>query len=261
MRYLFVLPMLLGYSFAESQALAVTKEKMEVAVFSEGNWEIRKINDEFNLSQTTAITENGAKLILYKDKTWKYADNKDREAFENIFVNHQKLSKAASADSLVRSQRADGGVYIDKKKWDIYESEHLGFPEYTFVRYDELNIYGSFFCINSKKENIEAIKNEAIGSILNFPNHSTLKKTEYRNVNNLPMFHIGYSKKIDGDHFDYLENYFLTSYGYCRITGSTYSNQLKKNKEEIEKLINGLSKAEQWKRNEQVPVPPPQIYN
>lgn len=257
MKYLFVFSMLLCYSFAESQALALTKEKMEVAVFSEGNWEIRKIKDEFKLSQTTAITENGAKLILYKDKTWKYANIKDREAFENIPVNKQILTKPSSADSLVRSEYADGGVYFNKKKWNAYESDNLRFSEYNFVSSDDSKLYGYFYCINSKKKNIEVIKDEAIGSILNLPNNSTLKSTEYRTVNGLPMFHISYSRKLDTGTFDVLDNYFQTTYGYCHISAYTYSKQFTKNQEELEKLINGLSEAEQWKRYEQYLVPPP----
>lgn len=75
----------------------------------------QKINAEFHLAQTTAITENGTQLILYKDKTWTYANSKDREAFKNIPVNNQLLTKSPSADSLVSSERADGGVYFDKK--------------------------------------------------------------------------------------------------------------------------------------------------
>ncbi|WP_123911918.1 hypothetical protein [Chryseobacterium shigense] len=260
MKYLFVLPMLMCYSFADSQALAITKEKMEVAVFSEGNWEIRKINDEFHLAQITAITENGAHLILYKDKTWTYANSKDREAFKNIPVNKQLITKSPSADSLVSSERADGGVYFDKKKWDAYESDNLRFSEYHFVSSDDSKLYGYFYCINSKKENIEAIKNEAIGSVLNTPNISTLKKTEYRTVNGLPMFHINYSKKLDDGHFDFMDNYFQTSYGYCYVSAYTYSHFFAKKKEDLEKLINGLSKAEKLRRNEQAPVPPPQIY-
>lgn len=260
MKYLFVLPMLMCYSFADSQALAMTKEKMEVAVFAEGNWEIRKISDEFNLPQTTAVTENGAQLILYKDKTWKYANLKDREAFENISINKQLLTKPISADSLVSSERADGGVYFDKKKWEAYESDHLRFSEYNFISSDESKLYGYFYCINAKKENIEAIKNEAIGSVLNTPNISTLKKTEYRTVNGLSMFHISYSKKLEDGNFDFLDNYFQTAYGYCHISAYTYSHLFTKNKEEIEKLINGLSKAEKLRRNEQAIVPPPQIY-
>lgn len=260
MKYLFVLPMLMCSSFADSQALAMTKEKMEVAVFSEGNWEIRKISDEFNLPQTTAVTEHGAKLILYKDKTWKYASLKDREAFENIPINKQFLTKPISADSLVSSERADGGVYFDKKKWEVYESDNLRFSEYNFISSDESKLYGYFYCINAKKENIEAIKNEAIGSVLNTPNISTLKKTEYRTVNALPMFHISYSKKLDDGNFDFLDNYFQTTYGYCHISAYTYSHLFTKNKEDLEKLINGLSKAEKLRRNEQAIVPPPQIY-
>ena len=72
--------------------------------------------------------------------------------------------------------------------------------------------------------------------------------------------HIYYSKKIDSDRFDFLDNYFQTAYGYCHISGYTYSNLVAKNKEEIEKLINGLSKAEQVNKNQQAPVPPPQVY-
>ncbi|WP_291874981.1 hypothetical protein [Chryseobacterium sp.] len=260
MKHLFVLSMLVYSSFAKSQALAMTNEKMEVAVFAEGNWEIRKISDEFNLPQTTAVTENGAQLILYKDKTWKYANLKDREAFKNIAVNKKLFTKPTSADSLVSSERADGGVYLDTKKWKAYESDDIRFSEYQFTGPDASELYGYFYCINSKKENIEAIKNEAIGSILSSPNNSTLKKTEYRTVNGLPMFHMYYSKKIDGDRFDFLDNYFQTAYGYCHISGYTYSNLVAKNKEEIEKLINGLSKAEQVNKNQQAPVPPPQVY-
>lgn len=256
MKYWFALAFLICYSLAESQALAITDEKMEVAVFAEGNWEIRKLNEEFNLSQTNAITENGAKLILYKDRTWKYANSKDREAFENILTNKEVFEKSKSADSLVRSEYADAGVYFDTQKWNVYKSDDLSYSEYDFISTHKSKLYGYFKCLNSPKENIEVLKNEAIGSILHFPNSSTLKKTEYRTVNGLQTFYIYYSRKLDDGNFDYVDQYFQTTYGYCYISGYTYSHQFKKNKVEIEKLINGISKAERLDRSN-IPIEPP----
>lgn len=258
MKYWFALVFLICYSFAGSQALAITDEKMEVTIFAEGNWEIRRLNDEFNVFQTNAITEYGAKLILYKDRTWKYANPKDREAFENILTRKEVFETPKSADSLVRSEYADAGVYFDKQKWNVYASDDLRYSEYDFVHSGKSKLYGYFKCLNSPKENIEVIKNEFIGYILNSPNISILKKAEYRIINGIKMFHMHYSKKLDDGNFDYIDNYFQTTYGYCHISGYTYSNQFTKNKEEIEKLINGISKAERLDRSD-IPVElPPQ---
>jgi hypothetical protein len=90
--------------------------------------------------QINAITETGDEVVLYKDGTWVYVNDKLNTNNE-IPVNPKEFTKGKESGFLVKSTVLDVGIWIDPKNWKFAKATSNEDAEFEFNKKSG-DIYG-----------------------------------------------------------------------------------------------------------------------
>jgi hypothetical protein len=188
------------------------------------------------LAQTSAITAEGAEVILYKDGTWKYLNSDEAESSE-IRTSKTQFQKNREATFQVKSNIISGGIYLNPKKWSFKKSDKA---EYEFQSKQKgRDVYGML--ISERIEiPLESLKEIALENARQAAPDTKIAREEYRVVNGTKVLCMQMDGTIKGIRFSYLGYYYSYANGTLQFITFTAQNLLKEYQSDMEELLNGL---------------------
>jgi len=193
------------------------------------------------IAQINAITDSGDEVYLFDDGTWRYVDNK-LELDNKIAVNETVFLKSENQSFMVKSSKANLGIWIDPKKWSFNKQSNNPDVEYEFSLRDE-DLYGML--ISEKIQiPINSLKKIAYDNAVAAAPDVTIVKEEYRKVNGLELLMLRMEGTIDGIKFAYQGYYYSNESGTIQMVLYTGSNLMDYYSDEVFAFLNGLSEYE-----------------
>jgi len=192
----------------------------------------------FAQAQTKATTENGKKVILYKNKTWLYQSELDALA-KGIKTNSKKYTKSQSASYLLKSKILNVGVWVNPEKWEF--GKHYLSNEFEY-RFKLKGTLVSGFLVTDKtfyplavwrKKGIENTKKI-------IPEYKVIKE-EYRQVNGIKVLCMIIQGSWKGMKQTFFNYYFTNAQGSVEFNLYTSSDEFEQYKKACEELLNGLT--------------------
>jgi hypothetical protein len=195
----------------------------------------------FVKAQMNAVTESGEEVLLYDNGTWKYANKKDDVETE-IKLNDKPFTKDKNSTFVVKSKKANIGVWINPKDWSFTKNAANEDAEFQFQKKGE-DLYGML--VAEKLEiPIEALKNIAIQNAKSVATDIKVVSEEYRNVNGIKVLMMQMAGTIQGMKIVYCGYYYSNDTGTIQLLTYTGENLLKSYHNDIETFLNGLVKLE-----------------
>ncbi len=193
------------------------------------------------LAQSKAVTETGETVLLYNDGTWVYEDQSANDVKE-IALNPEVFTKDEASNFLVKSRKADIGVYLNPKQWSFKKAEANTEAEYEFQHKQE-DIFGML--ISEKLEiPLETMKVIALENGQEVAPDLKIVKQEYRNVNGIKVLLLQMDGTMQGIKFSYYGYYYSNETGTVQLITYTAQNLMASYRPFSETLLNGLVKLE-----------------
>jgi hypothetical protein len=195
----------------------------------------------FVKAQINAVTESGEEVFLYDNGTWKYADEKD-DAEAEIKLNDKPFTKDKNSTFVVKSKKANIGIWINPKDWSFTKSASNEDAEFQFQKKGE-DLYAML--IAEKIEiPLEALKNIALQNAKTASTDIKVVNEEYRNVNGIKVLMMHMAGTVQGMKIVYCGYYYSNDSGTIQLLTYTSENLLKNYHDDIETFLNGLVKLE-----------------
>jgi len=188
-------------------------------------------------AQINAITETGDKVILFKDKTWKYSNDSLNVAIE-ISKNDKLFLKNKESTFLVKSSKSNIGIWINPKNWTFSKAKPDSPSEFKFNN-KNLDVYGMLIAEKIQIP-IETLINIAYQNAMEAASDIKIIEKEYRNVNGLDVVMMKMKGTIQGVKFTYYGYYYSNSEGSFQFLTYTSTNMFKDYENEMSDLLNGL---------------------
>ncbi len=190
-------------------------------------------------AQINAVTSTGDEVFLYQDGTWKYAD-KEVEEEKEIKFNEKKFIKDEKSTFLVKSKKANVGIWINPKIWS-FTRDNAGFDnatEYMF-QLKEGDLYGML--ISEKIEiPIETLKGIALENARMAAPDIEVVEEEYRMVNGVKVLMMQMTGTLQGMKISYYGYYFSNESGTIQFLTYTSQALIDSYKDDIDKILNGF---------------------
>jgi hypothetical protein len=192
-------------------------------------------------AQKTAVTDNGDQVVLYADGTWKAIDT-DSSLQPQIAVNATPFIKSANAQFLVKSSKANVGIWINTKKWTFRKGGVNEDVEYQFAAKGK-DVYGMMIAERIEIP-IESLADIAFQNAQKQSADIYIVKKEYRMVNGKKMLLMQMNGTIKGMKFSYYGYYYSNPRGTVQMVTYTAQNLFQDQLANAEELLNGLALVE-----------------
>lgn len=261
MKSVFHLLFLVCWSALFSQT-AVTNDGRKVMLFEDKTW--KPYPDSLgSFTILEASTAGDQKVILSGNGQWKFMNKKTEGFYENTLISKSRFDFPKTSTSLAQSKRTDAGFYYDPKQWSITEEQHqytLG--EFSLQGIVNKDLQASFGSSPVDRETtLHDIRNSVLTNLLMNPGHYKIRKTEFRTVNGVEMFYIQFHDVDSG--YDIIRNHFITDDLYCAtLSAGSPEKAFITHEKEMQSFINGAVKIKTADKlveiiNVQAPLPPP----
>ena len=189
-------------------------------------------------AQMNAVTENGDEVLLYKNNTWKYSNDSLNVAIE-ILKNDKLFIKDKKSSFLVKSSKANVGVWINPKNWNFTKAKPDSPSDFSF-NHKELDIYGMLVAEKTEIP-VESLIDIAYENGLEAAPDIKIVKKEYRNVNGLEVIMMKMKGTIQGIKFIYYGYYYSNSEGAFQFLTYTSQNLFNEYENDMINLLNGFT--------------------
>ena len=194
-------------------------------------------SSSFCFAQIKAVTETGDEVILFEDGTWKYADTSKKNNIA-ITTNSKTFTKSNNATFLLKSTKANFGVWLDTKKWQFNKGENNEDAEYE-LSFKGKDLY-AMMIIEKVEIPLESLANIAFDNAKKVSTDIKLIKKEYRMVNNKKMLFMQMNGTMQGVKFSYYGYYYSQENGSIQFVTYTSQNLIAQYANDAEELLNGL---------------------
>jgi len=191
-----------------------------------------------SFAQLNAVTENGDEVLLYKNNTWKYANDSLTAAIE-MTRNDKLFTKDNTSSFLVKSSKTNIGVWMNPKDWNFTKETSGGPSEFSF-NHKELDIYGMLI-VEKAEIPVESLIDIAYNNAIEVAPDIKLVEKEYRSVNGQEVVMMKMKGTIQGIKFIYYGYYYSNSEGAYQFLTYTSQNLFNEYEEDMLKLLNGFS--------------------
>jgi len=192
-------------------------------------------------AQKKAVTDNGDQVVLYADGTWKAIDT-DSSLEPQISVNAKPFIKSDKSKFLVKSSRANVGVWIDAKKWTFKKGGVNDEVEYHFAAKGN-EVFGMML-VERIEIPIETLAQAAFQNAQEESADIYIVKQEYRMVNGKKMLLMQMNGTVKGIKFSYYGYYYSNPGGTVQMVAYTSQNLFQDQLANAEELLNGLALIE-----------------
>jgi hypothetical protein len=198
-------------------------------------------NIDSNCQKKAIITDTGEEVELNDDGTWKYIYD---DPSGSVKLDTVILSRPKDSDFLVKSNKLDIGIWLNKKKWSYSENknEEESPAEFNFKLIGE-DAYGMIIVerIGIPMDNLLEI---ALNNARNAASDIRVVKKECRQVNGSIVYYMQMEGTIQGIDFVYLGYYRSDKNGSIQFLTYTAQNLLKEYQKDMEELLNGFVNLE-----------------
>ena len=178
-----------------------------------------------------AITEDGKKILLWPDGTWKYAPSAETAKQATSL----EFKKAAAATEVLSLNKGAASESYDPNVWTIAKQEN---PKVTF-HHKSGDIYGMVIAERLEMSS-EGLKELALGNARKIATSLTVVKDEKRVVNGTEVTYMQFELTMQGITFIFEGNYYAGPSGTIQVVTWTSKNLFPEYKEEMEHFMNGL---------------------
>jgi hypothetical protein len=187
--------------------------------------------------QKAVITNTGEEVELYGDGTWKYVHS---DTTGSVKLDTVILSKPKQSDYLVKSEKLDVGIWLNKKKWSYSKNEkdEESPAEYSFTLTGE-DAYGMIITERIPIP-IESLLNIAIQNAQSAASNTRVVKDECRQINGTLVHYMQMEGTIQDIEFVYLGYYYSNENGCVQFLTYTAKSLLKEYQKDMEDLLNGF---------------------
>jgi hypothetical protein len=193
-------------------------------------------------AQIKAVTETGDEVFLYQDGTWKYLAETGATDESESKTNETVFTRDKASTFLIKSKRANVGVWINTKIWSFTNNSTNEDAEIQFEKRTG-DIYAML--ITEKIQiPLESFKSIALQNAKNAAPDIKIIKDEYRNVNGKKVLMLQMSGTVQGIKVVYFGYYYSSEKGTTQLISYTGENLFKAHMTEMEVLLNGLVETE-----------------
>ena len=193
-------------------------------------------------AQIKAVTETGDEVFLYQDGTWKYLAETGATDESESKTNETVFTRDKASTFLIKSKRANVGVWINTKIWSFTNNSTNEDAEIQFEKRTG-DIYAML--ITEKIQiPLESFKSIALQNAKNAAHDIKIIKDEYRNVNGKKVLMLQMSGTVQGIKVVYFGYYYSSEKGTTQLISYTGENLFKAHMTEMEVLLNGLVETE-----------------
>jgi hypothetical protein len=187
-----------------------------------------------SFGQQYATTDNGKRVKLNEDGTWKY-EVRETPVKESELKTYTKPSQATK---LVQSAKNNFAFWYDASKWTIDKKTDNDAAEFSLSIKGE---DGYAMLISERLEiDLASLKDVAISNAREEDPNMSLDKEEYRMVNGIKVLHLQMSGKMSGVKFTYIGYYCSNEKGTVQFVCYTGTSLLPDYQKDFENLLNGL---------------------
>lgn len=189
------------------------------------------------MAQIKAVTETGEEVILFKDGTWIYQNEKDSMAKE-IPLSPKKYKKNQANSFLLKSSIFNVGFWINPKQWSFKKANNNEDSEYE-LSFKKGDLYGMI--ITEKVEiPLETMKLIALENGRAVSPDLRIVKEEYRMVNGIKVLFLQMNGTTQGIKFSYYGYYYSNENGTVQFITYTSQNLMKEYTDDCKDLLNGI---------------------
>jgi len=192
-------------------------------------------------AQKKAVTDNGDQVVLYADGTWKAIDT-DSSSQPQISVNATPFTKSGNSTFLVKSNKANVGVWINAKKWNFKKGGANDDVEYQFSAKGK-DVFGMMIAERIEIP-IESLAQIALQNAQKQSADIYIVKQEYRMVNGKKVLLMQMNGTVKGIKFSYYGYYYSNPGGTVQMVTYTSQNLFQDQVANAEELLNGLALVE-----------------
>ncbi len=190
-------------------------------------------------AQIYATTDEGLRVQLNEDGTWKYLERDTTSIV--ITTNPQPFLKPGTSIAQKKSVENSMSIYYNPVKWKLVAKKNNEDAEFEF---DLIKGDGYAMMITEKIEiPLDNLKNIAFETLSENAPDAKIDKAEYRTVNGLKVLHVEMSGTMQGIKFVYYGYYFSNEKGTTQLVCYTAKNLLKDYKIDFDDLLNGLAEV------------------
>ncbi len=192
-------------------------------------------------AQKTAITDQGDQIVLYADGTWKPIET-DSLSQPQIVMHPTPFKKSGNSTFLVKSNKANVGVWINSKKWSFRKGGGNDDIEYQFAAKGK-DVYGMMIAERIEIP-IESLAQIAFQNAQKQSADIYIVKREFRMVNGKKVLLMQMNGTIQGIKFSYYGYYYSNPGGTVQMVTYTSQNLFQDQLAYAEELLNGLTLVE-----------------
>ena len=187
-------------------------------------------------SQTNAITEFGDNIILYDNGTWEF---KEIRSLSETRKNPKTFNKPNASSFLLKSKKANIGIWLNNKKWGFEKATNNVDAEYEF-NFKNGDVY-AMAIIEEVEIPLETLSSIALETLIEASPNARIINKEYRNVNGLEVLFMRMDGTIEGIDFSYFGYYFSNKSGTIQLITYSSKNVIDKYKNQCEEFLNGIT--------------------
>lgn len=189
-------------------------------------------------AQIGATTDNGKRVILNNDNTWKYDTSKKLKS-DTVVFNRTAFSKSQSSTSVLQSKKIKVALWYNADVWKIPSESYSESAEFSLLDKEE---EGFLMIINEKVQlTYDLLKEAALKNAQNLDKNAFIEKEEYRMVNGIKVLHVILDAETSGVGFKFFSYYYTGKEGTVQIVAYTSANIFAEKKKEFEDVLNGFT--------------------
>ena len=188
-------------------------------------------------AQKLATTEQGEKVVLYDNGTWKYEHEKSIPDIV-IPMNPKSFVKDEKSSFLLKSAKLDYGFWLNPKKWTFKRGGSGSTSEYD-IQLKGGDLHGKVLTENVEIP-ITKLRNIVIENAIEISPNTSIIKEEYRMVNGLKVLHLEMNSTVKGIKFTYYGYYYSSPVGTVQFIVYTSHKLSNHYEEDCQLLLNGL---------------------
>lgn len=183
----------------------------------------------------SAVTDDGKKVILNSDGTWRYL-NSDQSDADTVSKNLINYNKSAASTGIMNLKGDKISVYYNPALWQQKPSND---PTKTILVHKDGEVYGMIIYERvSLDPNV--LKNVAINNAKVAAPDTRVISQEYRIVNGVKIFCMKMEGTIQDIKFAYYGYYYAGKAGTLQLLTYTYANLLPDYEKVMTDFLNGL---------------------
>jgi hypothetical protein len=189
-----------------------------------------------NLSQIEATTDQGEKVILFPDGTWKFKEGATRqEKLPGDFIS----SKPPESSEVLVSNKGFAQIWYDPSKWTVLDESPHPLAEFFLVHHEGeafATVAAERISVNSS----EQLKNISLEMIERTADRLKILREEKRLINDREILLVRADISIQGIELAYLFYYWSGNAGNLVLSTWTGKNIFNDYSEQMMSLLSGL---------------------